>query len=107
MKLHIFTAKVRSISPEHQRNATRYKYLIVDKPAPTNDFDEKIGKDDAFRIVVFNDKIDRIPENVTGKIVEIGCYLQGKEVLIEGKEISYFNEMILYGIKLAEVKKEF
>lgn len=107
MKLHAFIAKVQSISPEHQKGSTRFKNIIVCKPAPTDDFGEKIGKDDIFKIAVFNDRIDKIPANIIGKIVELNCYLQGTEFLQEGKEIIHNLNLVLSGIKLAEVKKEF
>jgi|GEM_PF-4124678 len=73
-----------------QDNQFRFKTIVLKKPGFTDEFGDKIGKDDLFECKVWNDRIEQLPVLKKGDKVKAMLNLSGREVLDRNTSEIYY-----------------
>lgn len=78
--------------PQHtQDKQYRFKTIVLKKPGFTDEFGEKIGKDDLFACKVWNDRIEQLPDLKRGDKVKAVLNLSGREGLDRNTSEIYYS----------------
>lgn len=78
-----------------------FKTIVLRKPGFTNEFGEKVGKDDLFEAKAWNKTIDELPVVAMGDKVAATLLLTGKEYLDKNQsDINYSLQLTLHKMKL-------
>ena len=88
-------------APESSQNGQhRFQRILLNKPGYTDEFGEKVGKDDLFECKVWNAAIETLPALQTGDKVKALLNLHGSENTdIQTGKKSYFAQLTLRKIE--------
>jgi hypothetical protein len=82
-------------------NQFRFQTIVLKKPGYTDEFGEKIGKDDLLECKVWNDKIEQMPVLKAGDKVKAVLNLNGRQGLDRNNsEIYYTLNLSIKNIEL-------
>ena len=92
---------IEKISTEHtSKSGKSYREIILKKNAPTDDFGDPIGKDDLFKVAVFEKNLDKLNGLKSGDRVLAQLYMNGEEKLDQNSNILYSVNFSIRQIKL-------
>ena len=77
-----------------------FKTFVFRKPGFTNEFGEKVGKDDLFEAKAWNKTIDELPAVSMGDKVAVMLVLNGKEYLDQNQGINYSLQLTIQKMKV-------
>lgn len=96
---HKFT--IEKISPELEtKSKNKYRELILKKSAPSDEFGDPIGKDDLFKITIWQKSFDKIEGFNAGDKVLAQLYMNGKEDIDSNSKVYYAVNLTLRSLKL-------
>ena len=98
---------IEKISTEHTaKSGKSYRELILKKNAPTDEFGDPIGKDDLFKVVVFEKNLDHVKGMTAGDKVLAQLYMNGEEKLDQNSKIYYAVNFSIRHIKIFNPEKK-
>lgn len=81
---------IEKISTEHTaKSGKSYRELILKKNAPSDDFGDPIGKDDLFKVVVYEKHLESVKGMKPGDKVLVQLYMNGEEKLDQNSKVYY------------------
>ena len=92
---------IEKISTEHTaKSGKSYRELILKKSAPSDEFGDPIGKDDLFKVVVFEKHLDKVNGMKSGDKVLAQPYMNGEEKLDQNSKVFYAVNFSIRQIKV-------
>lgn len=92
---------IEKISNELEtKSKNKYRELILKKNAPTDDFGDQIGKDDLFKITVWEKYFDKIQGLKVSDKVLAQLYMNGREDIDQNSRVYYSITFTIRQIKL-------
>jgi len=82
------------------KSKNKYRELILKKNAPTDEFGDQIGKDDLFKITVWEKHFDKVTNLKVGDKVLAQLYMNGREDLDQNSKVYYSVNFTIRQIKL-------
>ncbi len=92
---------IEKISTEHtSKSGNSYREVILKKSAPTDEFGDPVGKDDLFKITVWEKHFDKLTGLNPGDKVLVQLYCNGSETIDQNSKIYYAVNFTIRQIKL-------
>ena len=87
-------------APESTPNGKhQFQRIILNKPGYTDEFGEKVGKDDIYECTAWNRKIEEIPLLKTGDKVKALLNIQGNETIDQNGKKMWFTQITIRKIE--------
>ena len=98
---------IEKISTEHTaKSGKSYRELVLKKNAPTDEFGDPIGKDDLFKVVVFEKHLSQLNGLKSGDKVLAQLYMNGEEKLDQNSKVYYTVNFSIRQIKVFTPEKK-
>ena len=98
---------IEKISTEHTaKSGKSYREIILKKNAPTDEFGDSIGKDDLFKVVVYEKNLEQIKGMKPGDKVAAQLYMNREEKLDQNSKVFYAVNFSIRQIKIFNPEKK-
>lgn len=81
------------------KSGNKYREFILKKSAPSDEFGDPIGKDDLFKITIWQKSFDKIEGFKAGDKVLAQLYMNGKEDIDTNSKVYYAVNLTIRSLK--------